>query len=117
MAAVIKLEWAGKEYVITEGEAFRAAAEVEEFVTIFELHGMFSNPKIAKLSSAYAALLRFCGATVSDRDVWDALTNELRNGKQNERLGAVHGLFAILLGDAPKMEGGDDDSDTGEKKS
>lgn len=71
----VTLTWAGKDHVIPPTRLLMAIAAVEEIVSLPELAAMyFRGPiKFAKLAMAYATLLRFSGAPVTDDEVFKAL--------------------------------------------
>lgn len=72
----IKLEWRGEPYVIPANRVLGAIARVEEFFTLGELtrdaRDRNSVP-MSKLASAYGAVLRYAGASVTNEEVYEEL--------------------------------------------
>ena len=68
----LELRWKGQGHVIPEAQVTKACAIVEDVITFQELMGFFARgaTPFAKVSMAYAALLRFAGAQVTDNEVF-----------------------------------------------
>lgn len=73
----VTLTWKGTEYLIPSQHMMRVIARIEDHITLRELMESMSNgsPKFAKISSAYASVLRFAGCSVDDQEVYDGMLN------------------------------------------
>ena len=105
---IITISWKGEDYTLNEDEAFLAASEVEEVITVGELVTMLqslASIKFARLARAYGALLREAGANVTDREIHDEFKKALSGGKAAEKLAlartALLTLTGILMDGAP----------------
>lgn len=98
----IKIEWDGDEYVVPSNRVMGAIARVEEFVTLKELSEFSQKPegaKYAKLSQAYATLLRYAGAKVEDEEVYEAMfpKNSADEDFRARLYAALGGLLKTML--------------------
>jgi hypothetical protein len=68
----ITLSWGGKSYVIPANQVMKALAVIEDHCTMFELQKSFKSGGVplAKISNAFAAVIRFAGGSVSAEDVY-----------------------------------------------
>lgn len=114
---MITLEWKGDKFVIPDTEVFQVGEQIEEIVTLSDLHGMAENPRFRKLARCYAVMLRHAGARVSDQDVHSYMMDGLKGDQEKSvmALNAITVLTEILMDGAPEMEA-DDDEDGGKKK-
>lgn len=71
----VTLTWKNKEYTIPPTQVLRAIAIVEDQVTLHELMQYQSRGTVplSKLSGAFASVLRFAGAKVTDEEVYAAM--------------------------------------------
>jgi len=94
----IKLHWAGQDYSLPADEVLRTIADVEEILTLGELYVFQAQRKtvpLAKLSLAYATVLRHAGARVSGDDIFAGL---FRDGDlQAKALQAIAVLQLLML--------------------
>lgn len=67
----VTLTWQGDEYTVPADRVLGLIASVEEHITLADL-GRASSPKLAQLSYAYAAALRYAGAKVTADEVYAA---------------------------------------------
>jgi hypothetical protein len=67
----VTLTWQGGEYTVPADRVLGLIASVEEHITLADL-GRASTPKLAQLSYAYAAALRYAGARVTADEVYAA---------------------------------------------
>lgn len=111
---MIQIEWKGETYVIPENEVFEVGEQIEDIVTLADLHGMATNPRFRKLARCYAVMLRHAGASVTDQDVHTHMMDGLKgeDDKAILALNAVTTLTNILMDGAPEM----DEDDEGDKK-
>lgn len=93
----IKLEWAGKAYIIPANKVLGAIARIEEIVSIRELAACAreSTLPVAKLSMAYGSVLRYAGAEVDDEDVYAGIFSGGDHAHQVAT--AVGGLLAMMI--------------------
>lgn len=89
----IELAWGGNTYTIPANRVLRVIAKIEEHVTISDLANGVAIP-FAKSAMAYAAVLRFAGARVTDDEVYAALWEE---GGQADVTKVLIGLLSIML--------------------
>lgn len=68
----IRLEWKGRTYIVPSRRVMGAILCVEDVVTMNELHRYSQRGAIplGKIAAAYAAVLRYAGANVSDEEVY-----------------------------------------------
>lgn len=94
----IELTWKGVPYVIRgDDQIMRVLASVEDHLTFMELEQGRSSNKIplAKLSSAYSAVLRHAGCKVSSAEVY---ADMWRDGQTVSKITeAVSGLLELML--------------------
>lgn len=97
----VKLGWNGREVVLRSHRVMGALARVEDVITYGELIQSAGAGKIpvAKLSAAYASILRYAGVDVTDEDVYAGMMRDGMN--QAQIMGAVQGLLEIMI---PKAE-------------
>jgi hypothetical protein len=71
----VTLNWEGRDHIVPADRVMGAIGVVEDVVTFPELVcGLqFGKPNMSKLARAYAALLRYAGASVSDEDVYSGM--------------------------------------------
>jgi hypothetical protein len=69
----IELPWAGSTFVIKSNRVMGAIARIEDAITLAELqaYAVKGAAPIGKLSMAYAAVLRYAGARVTDEEVYE----------------------------------------------
>lgn len=96
----IVLMWRDVKKTIPANNVMKAIATIEDVVTLFELQQMFAKeaPKLSSLVSAYGALLRFAGFTVTDEQVWTDVFSSGEIGMTK----LMEALSAILLMMRPK---------------
>lgn len=81
--ADIELEWGDRIYTIKSHRVMGAIARIEDIITLPELRacGLRGGAPIGKLAMAYAAVLRYAGATVDDDEVYEkAFANSADGG-------------------------------------
>lgn len=106
----IKLSWGGKSLIIRSDQVMRAIAVIEEHVTINEL-SEFAKRKtapMARISLAYAALIKFAGGECEAEDVYASMFSG--DAKAAQAMDAVNGLLVLMLPPgniAPEVEGQD----------
>jgi hypothetical protein len=68
----VTLSWDGKPYVIPANQVMKALAVIEDHCTMFELQKSFKSGGVplAKISNAFAAVIRFAGGTVTAEEVY-----------------------------------------------
>lgn len=68
----IHLNWQGRDYVIPANKVMGAIARIEDVITLTEIYeaSQQRSVKFSRVSSAYATVLRFAGATVTDEEVY-----------------------------------------------
>lgn len=101
----ITLGWDDKKYVIPSDRVMGAIARVEEHVTMRELAEYASSPsgsRFARVSMAYASLLRYAGAQVTDEEVYKKLTKVFTGDDKKDNsapviYAAVFGLLSLML--------------------
>lgn len=93
----IKLDWHGKEYTIPANRVLRAIACIEDVLTLNELATYSARNAVpfAKIASAYGAVLRYAGATVTDEDVYAGMLQSEDEGVTVTA--ALGGLLAMMM--------------------
>jgi len=112
----ITLKFKGEEYTIAESQAFEAAEQVEDVLTISEIAAMQANPKFVKIAKCFGVLLRFAGCKVSDRDVHSEMMAEVMKMSEDDATEAkemlaaqaIGSLMAVLLDGAPEDDEAED---------
>lgn len=93
----IRLSWDGREFVIPAERVMGAIAEVEEVATFPDLVIMTrgGRPNVSKVARAYAALLRYAGAALSDEEVYAGM---FRAGETHTQvLTALNALVMLMM--------------------
>ena len=94
----VTLRWGDKDYVVPPDRVMRAIALIEDHVTINQLSEATSGGKmpLVKISAAYAVVLRYAGANVSDEDVYDGMFNGA--GQMHVKMmSAIAGLMGLMI--------------------
>ena len=92
------MKWHDKEYTIAPKVTLRAIAIVEEHITFFELIRAVQSqsPPVARISMAYAALLRFAGVpSVDDNAVYEWLVSS--PGDMSHVIEVISDLLALMV--------------------
>lgn len=68
----IKLSWEGRTYVVPSNRVMGAIIRIEEVITLPELQSYLSRKAVpmARVASAFAAVLRYAGCLVEDEEVY-----------------------------------------------
>lgn len=68
----IRLNWQGVDYVVPSNKVMGAIARIEDVITLTEIYeaSQHRSVKFSRVASAYAAVLRYAGATVTDEEVY-----------------------------------------------
>jgi hypothetical protein len=93
----VVLEWAGVLYTIPANKVLGAIARIEEVVTLHELIQAAQDGKIpmAKLSMAFASVLRYAGATMTtDEEVYGAIFSP---GAVDNVIAATNVLLQMMI--------------------
>lgn len=119
----VELEWEGVKYTLKgDGQIMKAVAAVEDHLTLAELFQGQESGRVplAKLSMAYAILLRHAGARqISDAEVYAGMW---ANGADASAIQeAITSLLALMmpqsvLDNIQTDEGGDAEPSEGSKK-
>src|SRR5687767_11965225 len=93
----VVFNWRDKEYRIPANRMLGAIARIEEVITMGNLGLQVERgtPPVAKVAQAYAAVLRYAGARVTDDDVYCGMFAET-NPKQAVAA-AINTLFGIMV--------------------
>ena len=97
----IKLGWQDKDYVIPANRVLGAVARIEQHITLHEIlaYSERSTAPMAVLAQAYASVLRYAGAQITDEDVYQGMftdgdttdiVNQLLNGLLGMMLPPAH---------------------------
>jgi hypothetical protein len=90
----VTLKWAGVEYTIPADSMMRAIMLIEEWFTLEDLHMKSVHLKRAKISAAFAAVLRYAGAKVTDEEVYAGM---FKKGVANTTIAAVTALSMMMV--------------------
>jgi hypothetical protein len=113
--AAIRMNWRGAAYVIPAHQAFEVGAAVEEIVTLGEIGTWREKVPFFKVARAYATMLRFAGAKVTDGEVHTEIMANLHAAGKARVAGdpdpaeiagmmAMNALVACLMGGAPQPD-------------
>jgi hypothetical protein len=89
----IELVWAGTVYTIRSHKVMGAIARIEDIITMPELKAFAGRgtAPVAKLCSAYATVLRYAGARVTDEEVYEVAFS----GEQDQEA-VIHGVLNLM---------------------
>lgn len=92
----VNLSWHGTDYTIRANRVMGAIARIEQHVTLSELIEMSQKGRIrfGQIAQAYASVLRYAGASVTDDACYLGLFKENRATVANA---ALAGLLKMLL--------------------
>ena len=88
----VKIKWDGKEYTIPSNRVMPLIERIEDHVSFGDLAG--KKPKIGKIASAWAEVLRYAGASVSDEQVYADMFKSATSGQIHT---AISGLLMIMV--------------------
>ena len=94
----VRLTWKGTTYTIPSDQVVMAVAQVEDYLTLDELarYAASGRAPLGKLSTAYAALLRYAGASdVTDREVYQGMFSD--EDEAEAAVNATQGLLRLML--------------------
>ncbi len=94
----ITLTWGGEEYEVEPENVMKLIAVVEEHVSFQKLYS--GEPPLSGIACAYAAALRYAGASVKDEEVYASLFGDEGIGIQN----AITSLSMMLIPPTEIME-------------
>lgn len=101
----VKIEFKGEEFTVPANKVFGLIAEIEEHITIQDLH---EKPKNTAIAKAYAAAIRYAGGEASVVDVYEQLFDS--SSSLNIR-SAITNLVMMMVPpsalNSAKEEGGD----------
>lgn len=99
----ITLKWRDDEFVVPSNRVMGAIARVEEVVTLKELLDELNDGgriRMARLATAYATLLRYAGAGVTDEEIYaDMFGRETATATAQQ---SIHTILALMV--PPKVE-------------
>lgn len=95
----VTLTWQGDEYTVPSDRVLGLIASVEDHITLADL-GRETAPKLAQLSYAYAAALRYAGARVTADEVYAAC---FRNASSTIQL-LITSLLMLMIPPAELQE-------------
>jgi hypothetical protein len=92
----ITLTWAGADYTIEPNKVMGAIARIEEVITLKELgeYAQKGDAPMAKLAMAFAAVLRYAGARVSEEEVYAAMFS--KEG-QTSAMASISTLLTMMI--------------------
>ncbi len=93
----IKLGWAGKQYSIPARKVLQAIAMIEECITFQELlkYSQAGQVPFAKISKAYAIVLRYAGAEFTEEEIYEGMFSE-EHALANA-MAAMQGLMEMMI--------------------
>lgn len=94
----IRLQWAGKDYVIPARRELGAIARVEDVLTLNEVQRFSARGAVptAKIAMAFGSLLRYAGATFTDEEVYAGMFGGAGTSG-DAGVAATSALVAILM--------------------
>ena len=87
----IIIEWEGQEYEIPANRVLGLIEQIESHVSYSDLLGDF---KVARISKAYGAALRYADADVTDEQVYEKMFDDANAGQVQK---AVNGMLAMMI--------------------
>lgn len=96
----VKLMWKGRELIIPPDRMMGAIAVIEEVITLIELHQAQMSGKVplAKISMAYARVLRYAGSPgVKDDEVYRALFSPKEDPDKVHSVRALETLLLLMV--------------------
>jgi hypothetical protein len=92
----VSLRWGGEEYKIEPTKVMGAIARVEEVITLKELgeYAQKGDAPMAKLAMAFASVLRYAGARVSDDEVYAGMFG---GESQTSALASITVLLQMMI--------------------
>lgn len=103
----VTLEWNGEAFTVPSDRVLGAIAIVEEQITFPQLLAALANERapLVAISKAFAGVLRYAGANVSDEDVYRGMFD---GAVQDQTVASINTLLVMMVPpDAmAKMEGG-----------
>jgi hypothetical protein len=99
MFAPVELTWADQTYTIPPDRVLGAVAVVEEHLTMAELaqEAQTGRMRIARLSRAFGALLRYAGARISDDEVYTGMFEGGPGTIRDRIIAGVNTLMALMV--------------------
>ena len=117
----IEIEWRGETFFISEDRWFELAEEVEEIITLVDIHEITIRPRLTKIARAYSVMINFAGgeSTPSDvhRDMLAQLGDAAKPGGQTRKIiasNAIMVLAQVILGDSGAAD--DDTEKKGQRR-
>jgi hypothetical protein len=110
----VLITWSGTEYKIESSRVMGAIARVEEVITLkelFEFHQKNSAP-LAKLSMAFAAVLNYAGANVTEEKVYEAM---FTGDNQMSVINSINTLLMMMIPPSSLKAGNAEAAPTGGK--
>jgi hypothetical protein len=104
MFAPVELTWADQSYVIPPDRVLGAVAVVEEHLTMAELaqEAQTGRMRLARLSRAFGALLRYAGGRITDDEVYAGIFEGDPGAVRERIVTGVNTLMALMV--PPAME-------------
>lgn len=106
----LPISWKGKEYMVRAQQMMRALASVEQHLTAHELHAFSvrGTVPVARIASAYSALLRVAGCVVTPEEVYFDYLRNLDSDRMQEAVLTLLMMFTPpddLIADFKKDKG------------
>jgi hypothetical protein len=113
--AAIRMNWRGEAFVIPASKAFEVGEAVERIVTLGEIGSWREKVPFYTVARAYATMLRFAGAKVTDGEIHAEIMANLQAAGKARVAGdpdpaeiagmmAMNALVACLMGGAPPSD-------------
>ena len=112
----IEIEWGGETLTIAEDQWFELAEEVEEVITLIDIHEITVRPKLTKIARAYSIMINFAGGESTPAEVHHDMMAQLGKSKKSGKVrkliaaNAIMVLSQVILGGA-QDDDADDDAD------
>lgn len=92
----VVITWNGVDYKIAPDKIMGAIARIEEIITLKELGGYAQkgDAPLAKLAMAYASVLNYAGAKVSDAQIYQAMFD---NTNSTNIIGCINVLLTMMI--------------------
>lgn len=105
----IEIVWFDQTFIIPPDRVLRAIAVVEEHLTIGDLarESQTGTLRLARMASAWGALLRFCGSRITDDEVYVSLFAGDDAEVRARMFDSVSTLLALMVPPQPQQPQGE----------
>lgn len=92
----IEIQWEGSTYRIPERDTFKVMADVEDHLTLSDLHAMQKRPNFSRLALAFSAVLSHAGVNEEPRTIRQKLMRAFTNGEGGQSQAAIQTIMLLM---------------------